>query len=54
VDDETKCCNKCGELKPLDEFYKAAGTKDGHRGECIACAKVIRHEWYDANPRQGC
>lgn len=46
---ELKPCSKCGQLKPLNEFYKASGTKDGHRGECIACAKVIRREWYDAN-----
>ena len=44
-----KTCKKCGQMKPIDRFYKAAGTKDGHRGECIDCAKVIRRTWYDAN-----
>lgn len=45
----SKRCNKCGQVKPLDGFYRAAGAKDGHRGECIPCAKVIRRAWYEAN-----
>jgi len=32
-----KCCTKCGESKPLDEFYRAAGMIDGHRSDCIPC-----------------
>jgi hypothetical protein len=49
VDGDLKACSKCGELKPLQDYYKAAGTRDGHRGECIHCAKVIRRQWYEAN-----
>ena len=32
-----KRCKKCGLEKPLDDFYRAAGTRDGHRGDCKAC-----------------
>src|SRR5215207_8141499 len=47
--DISKACNKCGQVKPLADFYRAGGAKDGHRGECIPCAKVIRRAWYEAN-----
>ena len=47
---EEKHCNVCGELKPLDEFYKAPGCVDGHRGDCRACfqAKAVARSL--ANP----
>ena len=32
-----KLCSKCGELKPLSEFHRAANTKDGRRKDCKAC-----------------
>ena len=32
-----KKCTKCGVVQPLDNFYKAGGTRDGHRGDCKAC-----------------
>ena len=44
-----KQCNKCGAFKPLSDFYRANGTRDGHRGECIPCAKVIRRIQYDTH-----
>lgn len=34
-----KRCTKCGELRPLDQFYAAKGTKDGLRGDCKLCFK---------------
>jgi Autographiviridae endonuclease VII len=49
MDGERKYCKKCGEFKLLTDFYRASENKDGRRGECIACAKVIRRRWYDAN-----
>jgi len=45
-----KKCSKCGVLKPLDDFYKMAEMKDGHRNDCKVCnlaAKAARHR---ANP----
>lgn len=35
-----KRCTKCGTEQPLENFYKAAGTKDGLRGDCKACFKA--------------
>src|SRR6476469_8650133 len=32
-----KRCTKCGVLRPLDNFYKAGGTRDGYRGDCKSC-----------------
>ncbi|MGH9279811.1 MAG: endonuclease domain-containing protein [Acidimicrobiales bacterium] len=32
-----KRCSKCGELRPLTDFYKAKGTRDGLRGDCRQC-----------------
>ena len=33
-------CTKCGVRQPLENFYKAAGTRDGLRGDCKACFKA--------------
>jgi hypothetical protein len=41
-----KTCNKCGVEQPLENFYKAAGTRDGHRGECRACFRKRAQERY--------
>lgn len=32
-----KPCTACGETKPLSEFAKSTGSKDGRRTECKAC-----------------
>jgi hypothetical protein len=32
-----KTCTACGQSKPIDQFYRAAGMADGHRSDCIPC-----------------
>lgn len=32
-----KKCRKCGVLKPLEDFYRLAGMRDGHRHDCKTC-----------------
>lgn len=32
-----KQCKKCHQVKPLEEFHKAKGCKDGRRGSCKTC-----------------
>jgi hypothetical protein len=44
-----KRCKKCGELKPLSEFYKAQGSADGHRGDCKVCNLARKKSWYLQN-----
>ena len=47
---ESKTCRICGELKPLAEFHRAAGMRDGHRSECKPCFRAISAARYRANP----
>jgi len=42
---ECKACTKCGETKPLTEFYKRTRAKDGHSAYCKQCAK---RDWFNA------
>lgn len=55
----TKMCFKCGEIKPLSEFYKHPETKDGHLGKCKDCTKLdvsgnyrSNHDHYVAYERE--
>lgn len=43
-----KACNRCGEVKPLNDFRKSKTSPDGRNTICAACdAKRVR-EWKDA------
>jgi hypothetical protein len=35
-----KRCSRCGEAKPLSEFHKHAGRKDGRTSICKTCAAI--------------
>jgi hypothetical protein len=45
-----KRCTVCGAIKPLDDFYKAAGMRDGRRNDCKQCNLSAKHNRYLANP----
>jgi hypothetical protein len=47
-----KRCKVCGELKPLDDFYKAAGMRDGYRSDCKVCNLAARAERYADDPQK--
>ena len=38
---ETKICSKCGQTKPIFEFFKKSNSKPGHRASCKQC----RYDW---------
>lgn len=44
-----KRCSKCGEEKPLDEFYKNRSAKDGLTVWCKPCDKTAAAAYYAAN-----
>ena len=48
----TKPCRDCGEVKPLDEFYKDSKAKDGKQGVCKPCDSVRRKAYKDADPER--
>ncbi len=45
-----KTCNKCGAVKPLSEFYRMTGMRDGHRNECKACNLAAQAAKRHADP----
>lgn len=54
----SKCCTKCGEVKPIELFYGNPHMVDGHASECKECKKAQvritgkrkRDEWRTAHP----
>ena len=47
--ENAKKCPKCGETKPIDEFYKNKTKKDGHSVYCKQCIANDSHEYYLQN-----
>lgn len=44
--EQMKRCSKCGELKPLSEFYRRESSKDGYRSECKSCNTAQNKKYY--------
>lgn len=45
-----KICQKCGKGKPIDEFYRMTGMRDGYRNECKRCNLDAQAERHRLNP----
>lgn len=46
---ENKKCTKCGEIKPLNEFYRNKASKDGYRSDCKDCCAARKKKWKENN-----
>ena len=46
---QTKRCTKCGEVKPVSEFYKRAESRDGLVSNCKACCSAATKRWRENN-----
>lgn len=40
-----KECNKCHQLKPLDQFHKNKWNKDGYQTYCKNCQKIVNKHY---------
>lgn len=54
-----RACTKCGESKPLDDFYRHPFGRDGRQSKCAECTKAdvkanrqARIEYYRAYERE--
>lgn len=45
----TKKCIECGETKPLSDYYRNCGTKDGRINRCKTCQAPRTRAWNRAN-----
>jgi hypothetical protein len=44
-----RTCKKCGETKPIEEFYLQPGNKNGYNSECKSCKKIYKADYYRKN-----
>ena len=49
---KTKVCTKCGEDKPLTEFYRDSRRSDGLTSSCKKCNNFLKAEYRKANPEK--
>lgn len=42
---DTKTCTHCGEFKPLDEYDRNKGNRDGRASWCRACTRALNAGW---------
>jgi Recombination endonuclease VII len=50
---ESKICRICKEEKPLTEFHKGKGYRDGYQNQCRTC-KYLRHDKYSSKASKFC
>lgn len=48
----TRTCSKCGETKPLDEFYDRKDSKDEKRTDCKKCTIKRSREYYQTHRKE--
>lgn len=46
----TKRCNMCGIVKPLAEFHRKRGARDGRQPRCRPCNIEANKRWYRDHP----
>ena len=46
-----KRCKVCGDLKPLDDFYKSSGMREGDRNDCKVCNLAAKAARVAADPQ---
>jgi len=44
-----KHCGECDSTKPLEDFHRNRGKKDGRSTQCKECAKTRAKTWYHEN-----
>ena len=44
-----KTCTKCGEEKPLDQFYRHKRRPDGRDSKCATCTRAATAAWVAQN-----
>ncbi len=49
---EVKPCTLCGVEKPLDEFHRNRGSKDGRASACKPCNRERSRKWKVDNPER--
>lgn len=46
---DVKRCTGCGEVKPLDDYYRNRAKPDGRRSECKTCTAEAARRWREEN-----
>lgn len=46
---QAKACTKCGEVKPLTEYYTLRTVKDGRRSRCKSCERGVALAYFREN-----
>lgn len=46
---DVKPCTGCGEVKPLDDYYRDRNRPDGRNPRCKTCAAEYQRRYYEEN-----